>query len=416
MAERTGDRRRHVREYLAIRNRPEGEKRFRVFLEEVKEHSLQAFENQMVQYEDLLDKLDIKRDVSRNPLFDTMFAVDNVGIEEIRMDDLHIEPYPFDNGASKFDLMLTASEEGSHIRLDVEYAVKLFRKGTVERMIAHYVQILQTVAANLEILLSDIGLLLEEERRQIIVDFNSTTTNYPRQTIHELFEEQAARHAERIAVVCDGIELTYGKLNAKANQLAKVLRDKGIGPDRVVAIMGDRSLEMIIGMLAILKAGGAYLPIDPDYPKDRIEYFFNNSGAKLLLVGNGHADRAMDGVETIVIDHRQLGDDDAPNLHHETTTSHLAYVMYTSGSTGLPKGVMVEHLGVARLVRNTNYVRFTKDDRVLQTAAPVFDVSVFDIWGALLNGAQLYLVDKFTLLDSDRLESVLRQHRITLYG
>ncbi|MDR0268640.1 non-ribosomal peptide synthetase [Paenibacillus sp.] len=398
---------------LAIRNRPEGDKRFKIFLEEVKEHSLQAFENQLVQYEDLLDKLYIKRDVSRNPLFDTMFAMDNVGIEEIRLEDLHIEPYPFDNGTSKFDLMLTASEDGSQIRLDVEYAVKLFRKDTVERMIAHYVQILRTVTANLEIQLSDIGLLLEEERRQIIEDFNCTTTDYPRQTIHELFEEQAVQHAERIAVVCDGIELTYGKLNAKANQLAKVLRDKGIGPDRIVAVMGDRTLEMIIGMLAILKSGGAYLPIDPDYPKDRIEYFFNNSGAKLLLVGNGHAGRAMDGVETIVIDHRQLDDDDAPNLHHETTTSHLAYIMYTSGSTGLPKGVMVEHLGVSRLVRNTNYVRFTKDDRVLQTAAPVFDVSVFDIWGALLNGARLYLVDKFTLLDTVKLETVLRQHRIT---
>ncbi|WP_460320745.1 amino acid adenylation domain-containing protein [Paenibacillus sp. YSY-4.3] len=398
---------------LAIRTQPEGHKRFEDFLGEVKEYSLQAFENQLIQYEDLLEKLEVARDVSRNPLFDTMFAVDNVGVEEIRLDGLHMDPYPFDNGTSKFDLMVTAAEEGAEIRLDVEYAVKLFRKDTIERLIAHYVQILRAVTADIEIRLCDIGLLLEEERRQIIADFNDTATYYPRQTIHELFEEQAEQQADRIAVVYGDTELTYRELNAKANQLAAILRGKGVGPDRIVAIIGDRTLEMIIGMLAILKAGGAYLPIDPDYPMDRVEYFLRNSEAKILLARSCYADRAIDGVEAVVLEHEHLDDLDAPNLLHETNPSHLAYVMYTSGSTGLPKGVMVEHLGVARLVRNTNYVRFTKEDRVLQTAAPVFDVSVFDIWGALLNGARLYLVDKFTLLDPIRVESVLQQHRIT---
>ncbi|WP_339158297.1 amino acid adenylation domain-containing protein [Paenibacillus sp. FSL W8-0186] len=399
---------------LAIRTQPEGHKHFGDFLEEVKEHSLQAFENQLIQYEDLLEKLEVARDVSRNPLFDTMFAVDNVGVEEIQLDGLRMKPYPFDNGTSKFDLMVTAAEEGAEIRLDIEYAVKLFRKDTIERLIAHYVQILRAVTADMDIKLCDIGLLLEKERRQIIADFNDTATYYPRQTIHELFEEQAEQQADRIAVVHGDTELTYRELNAKANQLAAILRDKGVGPDRIVAIIGDRTLEMIIGMLAILKAGGAYLPIDPDYPMDRVEYFLKNSEAKVLLARSCYADRAIDGVEAVVLEHEQLDNLDAPNLPHETNPGHLAYVMYTSGSTGLPKGVMVEHLGVARLVRNTNYVRFTKEDRVLQTAAPVFDVSVFDIWGALLNGARLYLVDKFTLLDPIRVESVLQQHRITM--
>lgn len=398
---------------LAVRNQPEGSKRFIDFLGEVKEHSLQAFEHQMVQYEDLLERLNVRRDASRNPLFDTMFAVDNVGVGELRLGELLIEPYEFDNGTSKFDLMVTAAEEEAHIRLDVEYARKLFLKDTVERMMAHYVQILENVTRDVEIRLSEIDMLTEEERHQIITDFNNTKTEYPRQTIHELFEEQAAEHTESIALACDGIELTYGELNAKANQLAALLREKGVGPDSVAAIMGDRTLEMIIGMLAILKAGGAYLPIDPDYPRDRVKYFFQNSGAKWLLARSCYADRAACGAEVISMDHRQLSDESAPNLPHKTGTDNLAYVMYTSGSTGLPKGVMVEHLGVSRLVKNTNYVRFSPEDRVLQTAAPVFDVSVFDIWGALLNGARLHLVDKLTLLDPVLFESALQQHDIT---
>ncbi|WP_272037596.1 non-ribosomal peptide synthetase [Paenibacillus sp. JJ-100] len=398
---------------LAVRNQPEGSKRFIDFLEEVKEHSLQAFEHQMVQYEDLLERLNVRRDVSRNPLFDTMFAVDNVGVGEVQLGELLIEPYNFDNGTSKFDLMITATEEDAQICLDVEYARKLFLKDTVKRMMMHYLQILEAVTTDVEIRLSDIHMLTEEERSQIIGDFNNTKTEYPRQTIHELFEEQAAEHTESIALVCDGIELTYGEVNAKANQLAALLREKGVGPDRIVAIMGDRTLEMIIGMLAILKAGGAYLPIDPDFPRDRVEYFFQNSGAKWLLARSCFADRAACGAEVILMDHRQLSNENAPNLLNKTGTDNLAYVMYTSGSTGLPKGVMVEHLGVSRLVKNTNYVRFSPEDRVLQTAAPVFDVSVFDIWGALLNGARLHLVDKLTLLDPDLFESALQQQEIT---
>lgn len=399
---------------LAIRNQPEGSKRFKDFLSEVKEHTLQAFENQGIQYEDLLEKLDIQRDMSRNPLFDTMFAVDNVGVEDIQLDGLCMEPFPFDNGTSKFDLMVTATEVGEQITLDVEYSNKLFKKATIERLIMHYIHILRSITANLEIKLSSIGLLLEEERDQIIHVFNDTKTIYPLKTIHELFEEQAVQHADRIAVVSDDIQITYRELNNKANQLAITLRDRGIGPDKIVAIIGDRSIEMILGMLAILKAGGAYLPIDPDYPMDRVEYFLKHSEATVLMGHNGYADRAIDGVEFVALDYSRMDDMDVSNLHHVTTPNHLAYVMYTSGSTGLPKGVMVEHIGVSRLVRNTNYVRFSKEDRVLQTAAPVFDVSVFDIWGALLNGAGLYLIDKFTLLDPIKLETVLREKRITM--
>lgn len=399
---------------LAIRTQPEGNKRFRDFLAEVKEHTLRAFENQQIQYEDLLEKLDIQRDISRNPLFDTMFAVDNIGVEDIQLDGLCMEPYPFDNGTSKFDLMVTATEDKGQIRLDVEYAVKLFKKSTIERLITHYIHILSRITANSELQLSSVGLLIEEERSQIINIFNDTKTDYPLKTIHELFEEQAEQYADRIAVVNDHIHITYHELNNKANQLAVTLREKGVGPDKIVAIIGDRSTEMILGMLAILKAGGAYLPIDPDYPMDRVEYFLKHSEAAVLMGHSRYADKAIDGVEFIALDYSRMDDRDVPNLKHDTTPNHLAYVMYTSGSTGLPKGVMVEHIGVSRLVRNTSYVRFSKEDRVLQTAAPVFDVSVFDIWGALLNGSSLYLIDKFTLLDPEKLEAVLREKQITM--
>ncbi len=263
---------------------------------------------------------------------------------------------------------------------------------------------------------SDIEILTEDERKKILYVFNDTRTAYPRnKTIHQLFEEQVECTPNNIAVNFKETIITYRELNQRANQLAKVLREKGVSEESIVAIMVPRSIESIIGILAILKAGGAYLPIDPEYPNERKLYMLEDSGAKILLTLS-HL-KPITGIllpHTLYLEDITLYQGDCTNTPQINGAENLAYVMYTSGSTGKPKGTMVEHRNVVRLVKNTNYIDFKKEDRILQTGAIVFDACTFEIWGALLNGLSLYLVDENTILDARKLKEALKEYKITI--
>ncbi|WP_155983884.1 AMP-binding protein, partial [Paenibacillus sp. 1-18] len=211
----------------------------------------------------------------------------------------------------------------------------------------------------------------------------------------------------QVAVVYEDARLTYRELNERANRLARTLRDKGVVRDQPVAIAAHRSTELVVGVLAILKAGGAYVPIDPDYPAERIGYMLEDSGVKLLLIRRD--DVADIGFAGSIID---LDDDaayaeDESNLGLTSGSGDLAYVIYTSGTTGRPKGVMVEHRNVVRLVKNTDYAQLDETTRILQTGAVVFDASTFEIWGALLNGGQLYLASNDVILDAWKLKQAI---------
>ncbi|WP_068776273.1 non-ribosomal peptide synthetase [Paenibacillus sp. FJAT-26967] len=400
---------------LALRNYPASTKTFRDFLDEVKDRTLSAFENQDFQYEELVDKLKLKRDLSRNPLFDVMLEVQNIDIGDMEMEGLHVTPYSFESTVSKFDMTVSVYEDAEGFTLSVEYAAKLFRKGTMERLLHHLTRILQTVTTNPDIRLADINMLTENEEKVLLTDFNDTKASYPENaTLPELFREQAARTPDSTALVYKETTLTYRELSEKTNRLAAVLRDNGVRSGSVVAIVGDRSSDMVIGMLGVMKAGGAYLPIDPEYPQDRLDYVLEDSGAQIVLYQTIYEDKVPAGMKAMALEDEATyrgGEKDLPDWN---TSSDLAYVMYTSGSTGKPKGVMVEHRGIVRLVRNTNYVEFKPEDKILQTAAQVFDVSVFEIWGALLNGSELYVVDKFTLLDPYKLGEAIKEYGITM--
>ena len=216
-----------------------------------------------------MEKLDLTRDMSRNPLFDTMFVLQNAEIQNVELSRMRILPYETDSRIAKFDLTLEASEGESELYFSVEYSTALFREETIARMIGHYRQLIEEVLLKPRARISDLELLTEAERQQILSDFNATEAEYPRdKTIHELFEAQVEQTPDNVAVVFEEEQLTYRELNARANQLARVLREKGVQPDTLVGIMVERSLEMIVGILAILKAGGAYVPIDPEYPRD----------------------------------------------------------------------------------------------------------------------------------------------------
>ncbi|KZE78885.1 non-ribosomal peptide synthetase [Paenibacillus elgii] len=399
---------------LAIRSYPSGEKPFLAYLQDVREHALHAYENQDYPFEELVEKLSIPRDMSRNPLFDTLFVLQNTEQKEQRIDNLQLAPYPQEHTVAKFDLSLHASEDGETIGCGFEYATALYKRETVERMAEHLIRLIDAVVAEPQTTLSAIQIATPQDKTQIVEQFNATAADYPReQSIGALFEAQVKRTPEQTAVVCEGVKLTYRELNERANRLARTLWVAGVERDEPVAILAERSVEMVVGVLAILKAGGAYVPIDPDYPEERVRYLLDDSGAKLLLTQRRELVRTDFAGTVVDLSDEGAYHDDSSNLEPVSGPADLVYVIYTSGTTGKPKGVMVEHRNVVRLVKNTNYVLLDETTRILQTGAVVFDASTFEIWGALLNGGQLYLVGSDVILNADRLQEAIRQYGIT---
>jgi amino acid adenylation domain-containing protein len=336
---------------------------------------------------------------------------------------LKVSPYTYGNTQSKFDLTLLGVDLGDRLSFAFEYYTKIFREETINRFSEYFKQIVSSLVADSNKKISCIDMMTDREKQQILVEFNDTTADYPGEmTIHALFEQQMERTPDHIALYgCKagwGFEkgyITYGELNTQANRLTHELRKNCLVLDEIVAIMTGRSLEMIIGIIGILKAGCAYLPIEPDYPQERIDYMLIDSKVKVFLTSS----------ETRV-GNKSINIIDLSNLVSTPTTTFtltvaspdrarptsLAYIMYTSGSTGRPKGVVVNHRNVVSLVINNNYVQLTGETRILQTGAPVFDATTFEIWGALLNGGQLYVVDKEVIFDASLLGLALKKNRV----
>ncbi len=403
---------------LAMRNQPESGKTFKEFLLEVKANALSAYENQDYQFEELVEKLNLKRDISRNPLFDVMFALQNVGHSEAKLADVQLTPYEFENRIAKFDLMLEATEIGDGIGLSLEYCTQLFRKETIQRMAGHFLNILQEAAANPDVQLAGMDMVSEAEKEQLLLEFNRTETEYPKgQTIQELFEKQASQRSDQIAVVYGEQQLTYKELNAKANQLARLLRKKGVEAESIVGLMVERSVEMIVGIMAILKAGGAYLPIDPEYPESRIQYMLENSRTSILLTQESLLAKAKFAGELLNIQDPAIYKGSSANLKLINTPDNLAYTIYTSGTTGHPKGVMIEHKNVAALVTGLSraiYQSYPESQRVALVAPYVFDASVKQIFAALLLGHSLYIVPQEVRVDGVALKEYYRRYAIDI--
>ena len=399
---------------LALRNYPEGNKSFRAFLEEVKMNSLKAYENQDYQFEELVNKLNISRDLSRNPLFDVMFSMQNTDIGEIQIEGIKLKPYEVERIKAAFDITLTAIESEDIIVFDLNYCTKLFKKETIENMAKHFINLLSNLSWDIEQTISDIGMLSEDEKHKILVEFNNTEAVYPSdKTLNQLFEEQVEITPNNIALIYEDEQITYKELNTKANNLARVLQDKGVEPDSIVGIMADRSLDMIIGVMAILKAGAAYLPIDPEYPRDRIEYMLTDSNVKILLTQAHISENVNFNGDKIIIKN-SLGNIDTNKITRNNKANDLAYIIYTSGSTGKPKGVMIEHKSVVNLIFSVkNQFKVDEKDRILLFSTICFDASVEQIFTALLSGAALVLINKNTLLDEQDFDKYIIKHGIT---
>jgi fengycin family lipopeptide synthetase D len=410
---------------LVLRNYPVDRKTFPVFLMEVKENFLKAVENQDYPYEDLVGKAVVQRDLSRNPLFDVMLVLQNMEREELKIPGLKLKPYEYENEISKFDMTFIAEEKAGKILFSVSYSTALFRKETVERFTGYFKNILLILEKKTGIKLSDIEMISDEEKQEILYHFNDTGSVYPgNKTIHEIFEEQVEKSQDNTAIVggwqfadSGTIALTYDELNRQSNKIAHLLHEEGIQKDIIVGILVKRSIEMVIGILGILKAGGAYLPIDPDYPPDRINYMLKDSNAQVLVGDDTSCASRLSFAPKFFLNlfeghHLNFPTSQLPSFPASLPTG-LAYTMYTSGSTGKPKGVMVEHRNVVNVVNwFANKYRLKTSTHVLQMSDFTFDPSVNQFFGTLLYGAVLYLVPEEFVPDSEKMRKYIDRHQI----
>jgi amino acid adenylation domain-containing protein len=401
---------------LVMRARVGGAATFRELLAQVREATLGAYAHQEVPFEKLVEELHPKRDTSRNPLFQVMFALQNTPLEELTLPGLRLVPFDISNDMTRFDLEFHLWEDGGGLAGTLIYNTDLFDAATVAQMLGHYRNLLEGVTADPDTRVAELSLLAEAETRQLLYEWNDTHGEYPRgQCVHELFEAQAARTPGATAVVSEDGRMTYGELNERANRLARYLRRRGVGAESLVGVCLERGAGMMVGLLAVLKAGGAYVPLDPDYPQPRLRFMLEDAGVRVLLTERRKLNVFPSCRAEIICldDGAEIGGESAENLRHETVADNLAYVIYTSGSTGRPKGACITHRAINRLVCDTNYVELRASDRVAQVSTASFDAAIFEIWGALLHGAQLHVVSREVAISPQEFAAQIREQGIT---
>ncbi|MCK4258362.1 MAG: amino acid adenylation domain-containing protein [Halanaerobiales bacterium] len=408
---------------LVLRNKPTADKRFTDFLGEVSNQTLQAFENQEYPFEGLVQKANVARDVSRNPLFDVFFALQNMDMPEVEIPGLKLKPYDFESEVSKFDLSFYGVEiddvDGNSLRFTVEYSTKLFKEETIQRFIGYFMKIVSAVLEESENKLADIEILTESEKTQILYDFNDTALEYSKdKTIHQIFEEQVEKTPDLKTLVYGDKCLTYRELNNKSNQLANLLRSKGVAKDSLVGIMLTRSIEMMVGILGILKAGGVYLPIDPSYPDDRVKYMLEDSNAAILLIEKGLLDQ-LNSIqftgEIIDVTDESIEKFADANLANIASPDNLAYVIYTSGSTGKPKGVMIEHQNVVNFIKAIiSKIEFAAEKKILALTTISFDIFVLETLVPLASGLAVVIADENHQNDLSLLKNIIIESEVDM--
>ncbi|HEU4881180.1 MAG TPA: amino acid adenylation domain-containing protein, partial [Longimicrobium sp.] len=389
---------------------------------------LGAYEHQELPFEKLVAELQPERSLSHTPLFQVSFSLDDVeelggGAAESSAEstsESSTEEAEPDFVFAKFDLTLALMATRRGLLGGLNYSTDLFESGTVERMLGHLSRVLEQVAADADVRLSELELLGEAEREQVLEAWNRTEAEYPAdRCIHQMFEAQAERTPGAVAVRFEEASLTYAELNARANRLAHHLRRHGVGPEVRVGLCLERSLEMVVGILAVLKAGGAYVPLDPAYPADRLAFTLSDAGVPVVLIRESvrAALPAVDGVEIISLDavSGQLAAESAENPESGATAETLAYVIYTSGSTGTPKGALIEHRNVARLFSATDaWFGFGPSDVWTLFHSYAFDFSVWELWGALLYGGCVVVVPFDVSRDPEAFHALVQREGVTV--
>jgi amino acid adenylation domain-containing protein len=402
---------------LALRADLSGDPSFWELLGRIKTMTLEAYAHQDLPFEQVVEELQPTRSLSYTPLFQVMLVLQNAPVEPIDLSELKATPVESGYEVAKFDLTLGLEEVEGGLRGSFKYNADLFDEETIGRMADQFQMLLEGIVAEPAGRISALPLLRGAERHRIVVEWNQTAVDYPKdRCLHELVEEQAEHTPEAVAVVFEKQQLTYRELNDRANQLAHHLQKLGIGPDTLVGICLERSLEMVVGLLGILKAGGAYVPLDPGYPKERLAFMIQDSQPPVLLTQASLLDGLPSHQARIVCldsDWAQIAQHSATTVARDTDPDHLAYVIYTSGSTGMSKGVEISHRALS------NYVQGVLDRLQLQPGASMAMVSTIAadlghtvLFGALCSGRALHLIGVETVLDPERFAQYVAAHRV----
>ncbi|MEP7010534.1 MAG: amino acid adenylation domain-containing protein [Acidobacteriota bacterium] len=399
---------------LILRNDLTGEPTFIDLLDRVRDRALDAYAHDELPFDRLVEELQPERRSGQTPFFRVAFTLVNRPRVDVGFSGLKLGAFEIEVPISKFDLTLSCLEQEHQVLLEIEYRSDLYESSTALRMLGHLDVLLRAVAADPARPISELPMLTPSELRQAVGDWNATATKYPvGSCIHELFETQARRTPGRQAVVFGDRSLTYGELDERATGLAQGLRKLGVGPEVLVGLLMDRSIDMVVAMVGILKAGGAYLPLDPSYPRERLMLMLEDSGSPLVVTHQARLAEVPEGNWKTLSLEQDAGEGRGGAIFSGATPESLAYVIYTSGSTGVPKGVAVPHRAIVRLVRDTNYVTLTETDRIAQVSNSSFDAATFEIWGALANGAGFVIIEKDVALSPRDFAEVLRRERIT---
>jgi amino acid adenylation domain-containing protein/non-ribosomal peptide synthase protein (TIGR01720 family) len=402
---------------LAIRIDTSKNPTFKELLKRVEKVTLGAYEHQDVPFEQLVEYLNIPRDLSRHPLFQVMFVLQNMEMTNISLGDLELQYEDSDQlRRAKFDLTLNAIESPEGLYLGFEYAQDLFDEQSIIKLAKYYESFLKEVASNAEIRLSNIE-ILDKEELSTLTNWNKTEEQYPKdKCIHELFEEVSETSQDRIALVYEGKQLSYGELNNHSNQLSHLLHRAGVDVDVLVGISAPRGLEFVVGMLGILKSGGAYVPLDPEYPEERLSYMIEDSKIEILLTVRELSDLYKNYTGKIIyLDDYDYSSEPKTNLNLTVPSDSIAYVIYTSGSTGRPKGVLTSHYNVKRLFDTTDkYYKFAKTDVWLLFHSCAFDFAVWEQWGALIYGGKLITINKLCARTPEKLFQKLLFEKVTV--
>jgi amino acid adenylation domain-containing protein/non-ribosomal peptide synthase protein (TIGR01720 family) len=402
---------------LALRTILRSDFRFADLLHGVRATTLQAYAHQDVPFEKLLEELKPNRDLSRTPLFQVMFVLQNMPAAAPELRDLALSELRVEEGNAKFDLTFTLAETGTGIAGFVEYNVDLFDEATVRRLLEHFQTVLTSVAADPHRGISGLPLLSEAARHQLMAEWNDTAGRLPGgERLDVLLSRQARSTPEAVAVVGEGCALTYLELEERANRLARHLRRLGVGPEVRVGLCLERSPDLIVGLVAIVKAGGAYVPLDPRYPQERLDFMSADSRLRLLVTERRVSERLPQGLRQVHVD----GDGSIEQESSEAPATEgggesLVYAIYTSGSTGEPKGVMVTHAALANLTRAfTEALGLAPGDRFLMIPSISFDASAGDIFPALTSGATLVLPSNPAELSGEDLERLCDREGVTV--
>nr|MDJ0729888.1 amino acid adenylation domain-containing protein [Crocosphaera sp.] len=410
---------------LVVRSSLEGNPKFSEFLKQVTSTCKEAYANQDVPFEAIIDALQIERSLSHSPLFQVMFVLQNAPSEQVETPNLAIAPLSLNEVNAKFDLALqmweSKTESGDSLQGSWQYNSDLFEPSTIARMSQHFQTLLEAIVINPEQTINLLPLLTQQERYQLLEAWNDTQVDYLQdKCLHQLFEEQVKCTPDAVAVVFENQQLTYQELNSRANQLAHYLQSLGLKTDQFVGILLERSLDMIVGILGILKAGGAYVPLDVNYPQERLTYIFEDTKLDILLTKQQHLETLLAYQGTTI-----CLDGDWPIIATEKTVNpitgvasdNLAYIIYTSGSTGKPKGVMIEHRSVVNYIQTIiQQCSLTSDDNQLQFFSICFDASVDEIFGCLSSGATLVLRTEEMLRSSEYFWHCCQAWQLTILG